>query len=962
MRHLQETLVGRAVELAELARAVGLAQTVPSGAAVLVAGDAGVGKTRVLDELSRRAAEAGWTAVTGRCVDLGDSAVPYLAFSEVLGRLGTARPDEVDVLVAEHPALARLVARPSDGPALDRGELVHAVHALLERLGSTEPVLLVVEDVHWADASTRELLGVLLTRGFTSRVALVVSYRSDDLHRRHPLRPHVAAWARTPGVRRLTLEPLADDAVRELIRTLHPEPLSADAVEQIVRRAEGNAFFVEELVGATRAGVRGAATVPDDLADLLLVRLESLGEHARQAVRVASAAGQEVSHTLLAAVSGMAAPDLEAGLREAVERHVLVPTEQGYAFRHALLGEAVYDDLLPGERVRLHTTYVGALESGGVPGSAAELALHARAAQDLPTAVRASVRAARDALAVGGPQEAARHFETALTLGEGVDDLDRPGVACHATKALVYAGEVGRARELLHDELARPGIADVDRAELLAMLSYVWGMAEVGDPLPPVEEALALLARSAPDDGARRARYLARYAKALIVHDREDDAAAAATEALELAGAHGLHAIAADVRVTLARLAAWLDDDAIDGLEAAVEHARSTGGLNAELRARFVLGSFHQRRDDPVAARAAWAEVMALADRRGQPWTPYAFEARLLSALLAYQLGRWDEVEELLIPATRPPEELVGTLRAQRLAVVVGRTGAAAVPEVRELRAGWEVDGLRVLAVAAAGMDAHGDAGDLAAVIDLHERAVDTVGRLWHPLFQAQVRLGALLVGQFATAVERGGTTEEQRLGLVARAGAVLERAEEIVEGRARADDPFGAEGRAWAARLRAEVGRLRWRCDLDPPSGAALVAAWQDAVAGFEAHPHVYEHARSRVRLAAVLQATGATADAAALLGEARQTAVRLGAGGLLAELDRLGAPAAPADRAAALTPREREILGLVALGRSNGEIGRQLFISTKTVSVHVSNMLAKLGATSRTEAAAIARDRGLI
>src|SRR5690606_25538357 len=158
----------------------------------------------------------------------------------------------VDMLVAEHPALARLVARPSDGPALDRGELVHAVHALLERLGSTEPVLLVVEDVHWADASTRELLGVLLTRGFTSRVALVVSYRSDDLHRRHPLRPHVAAWARTPGVRRLTLEPLADDAVRELIRTLHPEPLSADAVEQIVRRAEGNAFFVEELVGARR--------------------------------------------------------------------------------------------------------------------------------------------------------------------------------------------------------------------------------------------------------------------------------------------------------------------------------------------------------------------------------------------------------------------------------------------------------------------------------------------------------------------------------------------------------------------------------------------------------------------------------------------------------------------------------------------------------------------------------------
>ncbi|WP_068117595.1 helix-turn-helix transcriptional regulator, partial [Nocardioides massiliensis] len=903
---------------------------------------------------------------------LGDSAVPYLAISEVLGRLSAARPVEVEALVADHPALARLAARPSDGPALDRAELVHAVHALLEALGATQPLLLVLEDAHWADASTRELVGVLLSRGFSTAVSVVVSYRSDDLHRRHPLRPHAAAWARTPGVRRLTVEPMADAEVRELVRSLHPEPLPHAAVETIVRRAEGNAFFVEELVGAARSAATATDGLPEDLADLLLVRLESLGETARRVVRVAAVAGQEVSHELLAATTALAAADLEDALREIVERHVLVPTEHGYAFRHALLGEAVYDDLLPGERVRLHTTYAEVLQAGTVSGSAAQLALHARAAQDPVTAVRASVRAGRDALAVGGPEEAARHFETALELAADprvqaeLDDLDRSDIGGAAAKALVSAGQVGRGRQLLEDELARGAeLSDVELADLLATLSYVHGMADAGDPLAPIEEALGLLERAGSTDEVRRARYLARYAKALLVHDRETEAGAAAAEALELAAAHDLHSLVADVRVTLARIDTGDDSsDAIERLEAAVEHAQRSGGLNAGLRARYVLGFFHYRRHDLESARAVWREVMTIADRRGQPWTPYAFEARLMSALSAYQQGAWDDADALLDTTTRrPPEELVGTLRAQRLAVVAARGGPDGIATVRELQAGWEADGLRVLTVAAAGIDLYGDAGDLAAAIDLHERAVSTVARLWHPLFQAQVRLGALLVGQLATAVERGGTTAEQRAQLVARAEGLVARAEEIVRGRAAADDPLGAEGQAWVMRLHAEVDRLRWRADLDPPPAEELVERWRACVAGFEAHPHVFERARSQARLAAVLQATGVTDEAAGVLASARQAAVRLGAAVLLAELDRLGArPPAETGRPTVLTPREREILALVAQGHSNGQIGRQLFISTKTVSVHVSNVLAKLGAASRTEAAAIARRRGLL
>ena len=159
-------------------------------------------------------------------------------------------------------------------------------------------------------------------------------------------------------------------------------------------RAEGNAFFVEEL---TAAAAEPGTWVPADLADVLLVRLDRLDDDARQVVRTASASGRRVGHDVLAATSGLDADALDEGLRQAVEMNVLVAERGGYAFRHALLGEAVYDDLLPGERARLHTAYVTALEGGSARGTAAELARHARLAMNREAAVSASVRAGNEA-------------------------------------------------------------------------------------------------------------------------------------------------------------------------------------------------------------------------------------------------------------------------------------------------------------------------------------------------------------------------------------------------------------------------------------------------------------------------------------------------------------------------------------------------------------------------------------
>jgi predicted ATPase len=360
-------LVGRGDELERLETLLGLEAGQPTVTAVLLGGDAGVGKTRMLAELRPRAIAAGWRVVVGHCLNFGDSALPYLPFSEVFGRLVEEAPDMAESVVKASPDVARLMpgrrvlaaVDEPDAERLDRAGLLEAVHVGLTALSQTAPLLVLVEDVHWADQSTREMLSFLFSRRFAAPVAIVASYRSDDLHRRHPLRKVAAEWARIPGVARVLLNPLPSEDVRTLVHQLHPTPLTEAEIAGIVQRADGNAFFVEELVGATRL----AQSLPDDLAELLLVRLDRLSETAQQVVRTASVSGRRVSHGLLSEVAGVDDGELDAALREAVELNVLVPTSNDYyRFRHALLAEAVYDDLLPGERTRLHAAYARALQ------------------------------------------------------------------------------------------------------------------------------------------------------------------------------------------------------------------------------------------------------------------------------------------------------------------------------------------------------------------------------------------------------------------------------------------------------------------------------------------------------------------------------------------------------------------------------------------------------------------------
>jgi predicted ATPase len=358
-------LVGRDAELAELCSLLGVRSagaatgtgTADGGrttSSVLLGGDAGVGKTRLLTELRDVAFTEGWQVVAGHCLDFGDSALPYLPFTEILGRLAADHPDLVAEVSTAHPALARLQpgrrvlsgeAAGEHAGSLDRTELFEALHALLTAVARTGPLLVVVEDAHWADQSTRDMLSFLFSRPVVtpgapaSRAGLVVSYRADDLHRRHPLRRQVAEWARLRDVARVQLSPLPETAVRALVAELAPE-LAEDQLRavtaDIVARAEGNAFFVEELVAAASSGT--AVDLPVDLADVLLVRLDRLDDTARQVVRAASAAGRRVGHDMLRATAGLDDAALDAGLRGAVDLNVLIADRGAYAFRPASRG------------------------------------------------------------------------------------------------------------------------------------------------------------------------------------------------------------------------------------------------------------------------------------------------------------------------------------------------------------------------------------------------------------------------------------------------------------------------------------------------------------------------------------------------------------------------------------------------------------------------------------------------
>jgi DNA-binding CsgD family transcriptional regulator/tetratricopeptide (TPR) repeat protein len=968
-------LVGRDAELARLLAAVDRALE-GRASAVLLAGDAGVGKTRLLDELAARAAERGLRVLTGHCVDLGDVGLPYLPFVDLLRPVaaGSGQPGLPALLsgrdasaVVELPAgdaadLGRPLAR---RPVVDGGrlQLFESVAALLAELAARTPLLVVLEDVHWADRSSRELLRYLLARLAEEPVVLVASYRSDDLHRRHPLRPLLAELVRLPVVERLELAPLPDAAVGQLVRDL-AAGVPDRTVEDVVARAEGNAFYAEELLAAGLAG----ETLPMGLTDVLLARVEQLGEAAQQVLRVAAVAGRRVRHDLVAAVSGLPPADLEAALAEAVHHHLLVVSDDGrYRFRHALLREAVLADLLPGERVRLHATTAAYLAATPGAGTAAELAHHARGSNDLAGAFSASLEAATEACRAGAPAEQLQHLEAALALWPAVPDAadragrDQPDLLLDSAAAARTAGEPQRAVALIRSALTLlgPDGDPVQRARVHYRLAQALSRVE-DQAAAHRESSLAMALVPADPPSPVRTWAAAMHARTSWSLGRRHEAEAAADEALAAADVLGLDSAWADTAVSLARMRGG--SDLTGRLEEALVRARRSGDTDVELRVLFNLAVVPYEAGDVPATLRRVDTALARAAELGVEWSFYGAELRHLGVAARYVAGDWDGSLELADRLARVPE-MAAHVRAAGLLVQVGR-GDPTAPErvvwARGLTDRLEAHVLLLLATAGAEVDLAAWAGDAGTAVERARTAAHQLRALWDVDRLAVLRLVATAlapVGDAAAAARLVGDDVGARRWVDAGQELVAE-ARSAVEDHLREVGPFGVEAAAWQARVEAEAARL---------AGRAEPGLWRAAVDAF-GYGHRYEQARSRWRLAEALLAVDDRAAAAQELQAAAEVAARLGATPLrsavtaLARRGRLALPGVGRVPTAVLTPREAEVLRLLALGRTNRQIGAELYMSEKTASVHVSRILAKLGAGGRTEAVALAAARGLL
>src|SRR5215207_7566947 len=546
------TFVGRVEELQTLEAArVRAADGDP--AVVLVGGYAGVGKTRLVAELTSRTAD-GARVLVGGCVPVGDGALPYAPIVEALrALLGDVGVGAVRELVGPSwPELARLLPAlgepqagggPPDQAAQAR--LFELLLGMLGRLGEETPLVLVVEDLHWADRSTRDLLAFLVRNLRRERVLLAVTYRSDETGRAR-LGPFLAELDRAGPVDRIELPRFQRREVAAQLTAILGAAPADDLVDATFARSQGNPFFTEELLEAVRAGSR---ELPTTLRDLLLGRIEGLPEPARHVLRVAAVAGRPLSHRLLAAVAGLDEPRLNGALRAAVDHQLLVtrPGEDGYGFRHALLQEVVYADLLPGERARLHAALAAALTAqpgwaGGTSATvAAELAYHWEAAGDLERALPAVVQAASAAERSVALAEAHRHYERALQLWDRVPRAAEL-VPVDQTTLLEWAAEAAHLVEadLRAVERVRAALAGVDpasdpvRAGLLheRLGRYLWLTLDEA-ALPAYKEAVRLV--PSEPESVERARVLVGYAQILGLLGRDEESQQAAQAALATA-------------------------------------------------------------------------------------------------------------------------------------------------------------------------------------------------------------------------------------------------------------------------------------------------------------------------------------------------------------------------------------------------------------------------------------------
>ena len=976
---------------------------------ILLSGEAGIGKSRLLAELAARVAGRGGRVMVGGCLSLGDGAIPYLPFAEILRRLArTTDPATLaEALGPGRADLGRLVpelggsggdtgAEPSASPdggaepgsGVARARLFEAVLLLLGRLGAEAPLLLVIEDVHWADPASRDLVTFLVRNLTTEPVLLLLSLRSDGLAPDDPTVRWLAELERDRRFERIDLERLGRDDVSAQVRAILGGPPPAGLLHPIWERSEGNPYFVEELVAAALAG--DGASLPATLADVLRSRLLGIAAPARAVLETLAVIVRPADERLVSAVLGRPEEDVGAAIRDALDAHLLRIDERGRTrFHHALVREVVEARLLPGERRRLHERIATALSTDpglagdGAGGVAAELARHWTAAGRRTEAYQASLEAGTAALAVYAYADAVEHFERALSLVEELPPDDRPSqedvrqLFRRAADANDSAGDVQRALELarrelaLVDEAAEPALAGALHARVGYFL-WATGDSEAG----LVEHRRALELVPATPSSAERARVLGSYGGALSGESRWAESRAVCEEAVACAVAAGARAEESRARNMLG-----CDLVALGEVEAGIEQLREARRIAAETGPPELLIVAHLNlalfllADDRLEDALAEAEDGRVAARRLGLHRRYGQDLAALHGDILVRLGRWEEADAVTLDGLRLDPEGVGSAY---LAVVRGRLharrGELAEAERRLASidlAAMQPDTAQFAAASraeAALLDGRPD--------DAARHAADGIALLGDAddvLWAAPL----LAFAQRAHAEQAEQARARREAAALAAVGARVAAVEARTD--AMAQRVVTASARAWIASARADARRALG--DNHPEPWLELVAAW-DGV------PDPVEGMYARLRAAeARLRSHGVKADVGGLLRDAYHIAARLGARPMQAEVQRLAgrarielaepAPrerretgrtrpstpvAAPRWEGPSLSAREIEVLTLVAAGRSNGEIAEELFITRKTASTHVTHILDKLGVSNRVEAAMVASRMGLL
>ncbi|MCW2569878.1 MAG: hypothetical protein JWN54_3975, partial [Mycobacterium sp.] len=966
------------------------------GGIVLVTGDAGIGKTRLAAEALRQAAGRGALCVAVGCLPLADklALLPMTDALRELGQLGEGRilqaaldrlPDHLRLELGR--LLPELPGPAPDGDVVggQRGRLFAAVGQLLREVARHTELVLLVEDVQWADAASLDLLTYLRPAARASALSTVVTCRSDEA----PLDDRVAQWmahSRAAMVTEVRLTALSRDEVAQQVIGLVGHAWPAELVEQLYARAGGNPFLTEQLVAAALAapdpnGPSLPRQLPGGLVELLDVRAHRVGEQARTVLAALAVAGRALTEPELARVTGLGEQGVRPALRELSAAALLAAGsgDGGCRPRHALLAEAVCTHLLPGELRWLHARIAETLEADGDPALSTEVAGHWAAAGRPADEFRASVVAARAAGRVFAFVEAAALWRRAIALGEQLPaavaalGLDPARLHLAAVEALEAAGRATEAAALVEEAYTRFGAGpDHHTAALVHLRAAQYRtLADPAAARPLFEEALRLFAGSPPC--AEHAEALRLYARMFRIEGRGQLALDHLGKALRVAKA--AQALAPQVR-TLGEVAQvrFLRGEVGDGF-AELRHGRLlTADIDDvepemciavfESDALFNVGRLHEAR------RVALDGVeRARSTGRGSTYNATILLGQAVQAML--ELGHTDNAARLLDAVTD------GTPRIDDWSPYVGRAqvdlrrglideAARRLDAVRGLPLGGHLEFDREISQRLA---------ELALWRREPEECLDVVRQVLPRLEGTDQELfcGELLVLGLRGAADlaersraRGDQPGLRRTEVaVEQLTATLDR----MLGRPLADHPF-------LARISAD--RASWSAEHSRAAGTSDPAAWKTAALQWQTlrRPHRAAYAWWRCAEARLTERCR-PADAAHPLHRAAQAARTMvplyAATAALAGRARIPlsprrtedvrqAAAPPPAAPYALTARERQVLHLLAHGRTNTQIGTELYISPKTAGVHVMNILRKMDVSNRAHAAVVAERAGLL